>query len=116
MGRASTRPCSWKAACTCLEKDPRVVNSKQDFDPIDKFLWPNMRFAVSYNAGKWFEPSKYLADYYTDEAVNAIRKNRNRPFFCTWRTGACTRPCRPARKTTMPCPRSRTTASGSMRR
>jgi arylsulfatase A-like enzyme len=63
------------------EKDPRVVNSKQDFDPIDKFLWPNMRFAVSYNAGKWFEPSKYLADYYTDEAVNAIRKNRNRPFF-----------------------------------
>ena len=63
------------------EKDPRAVNSKQDFDPIDKFLWPNMRFAVSYNAGKWFEPSKYLADYYTDEAVNAIRKNRNRPFF-----------------------------------
>jgi arylsulfatase A-like enzyme len=63
------------------EKDPRVVNSKQDFDPIDKFLWPNMRFAVSYNGGKWFEPSKYLADYYTDEAVNAIRKNRNRPFF-----------------------------------
>ena len=63
------------------EKDPRVVNSKQDFDPIDKFLWPNMRFAVSYNAGKWFEPSKYLADYYTDEAVNAIRKNRNQPFF-----------------------------------
>ena len=63
------------------EKDPRVVNSKQDFDPIDKFLWPNMRFAVSYNAGKWFEPSKYPADYYTDEAVNAIRKNKNRPFF-----------------------------------
>jgi uncharacterized sulfatase len=63
------------------EKDPRTVNSKQDFDPIDKFLWPNMRFAVSYNAGKWFEPSKYLADYYTDEAVNAIRKNKNRPFF-----------------------------------
>ena len=63
------------------EKDPRVVNSKQDFDPIDKFLWPNMRFAVSYNGGKWFEPSKYLADYYTDEAVNAIRKNKNRPFF-----------------------------------
>ena len=63
------------------EKDPRVVNSKQDFDPIDRFLWPNMRFAVSYNGGKWFEPSKYLADYYTDEAVNAIRKNRNRPFF-----------------------------------
>jgi len=63
------------------EKDPRVVNSKQDFDPIDKFLWPNMRFGVSYNAGKWFEPSKYLTDYFTDEAVNAIKRNKNQPFF-----------------------------------
>ena len=60
---------------------PDVQNSKQDFDPIDKFLWPNMRFAASYNGGKWFEPAKYLADYYTDEAVTAIKKNKNRPFF-----------------------------------
>jgi uncharacterized sulfatase len=63
------------------ENDPNVVNSKQDFDPIDKFLWPNMRFGVSYNAGKWFEPSKYLTDYFTDEAVTAIKRNKNRPFF-----------------------------------
>ena len=61
--------------------DPRVENSKQDFDPIDKFLWPNMRFAVSYNAGHWFEPKRYLTDYLTDEAVNAIHANRDRPFF-----------------------------------
>jgi uncharacterized sulfatase len=63
------------------EKDPNVVNAKQDFDPIDKFLWPNMRFGVSYNHGTWFEPAKYLTDYFTDEAVTAIRKNKNRPFF-----------------------------------
>jgi uncharacterized sulfatase len=63
------------------ENSPDVVNSKQDFDPIDKFLWPNMRFGVSYNGGKWFEPARYLADYYTDEAINAIRKNKNQPFF-----------------------------------
>ncbi len=63
------------------QNDPRVVNSKQDFDPIDKFLWPNMRFGVSYNAGKWFEPSKYLTDYFTDEAVTAIQRNKNQPFF-----------------------------------
>ena len=63
------------------ENDPRVVNSKQDFDPIDKFLWPNMRFGVSYNAGKWFEPAKYLTDYYTDEAITAIKQNKNQPFF-----------------------------------
>jgi uncharacterized sulfatase len=36
---------------------------------------------VSYNGGKWFEPSKYLTDYYTDEAVTAIKRNKNRPFF-----------------------------------
>lgn len=63
------------------ENDPKVVNSKQDFDPIDKFLWPNMRFGVSYNGGKWFEPSKYLTDYFTDEAVTAIQRNKNQPFF-----------------------------------
>lgn len=63
------------------EKDPNVVNSKQDFDPIDQFLWPNMRFATSYNGGKWFEPASYLTDYYTDEAVSAIKRNKNRPFF-----------------------------------
>ena len=63
------------------ENDANVVNSKQDFDPIDKFLWPNMRFGVSYNGGKWFEPGKYLTDYFTDEAVTAIQRNRNRPFF-----------------------------------
>ncbi len=63
------------------EKDPNVVNSKQDFDPIDKFLWPNMRYGVSYNGGKWFEPNKYLTDYFTDEAVTAIKRNKNQPFF-----------------------------------
>lgn len=63
------------------ENSPDVVNSKQNFDPIDKFLWPNMRFGTSYNAGKWFEPAKYLTDYYTDEAVTAIQRNKNRPFF-----------------------------------
>lgn len=63
------------------EHSPDVVNSKQDFDPIDKFLWPNMRFGVSYNGGKWFEPAKYLADYYTDEAIQVIEANKNRPFF-----------------------------------
>jgi uncharacterized sulfatase len=63
------------------ENDPRAVNSKQDFDPIDRFLWPNMRWATSYNGGTWFEPAGYLTDWYTDEAVAAIRANRHRPFF-----------------------------------
>jgi len=62
-------------------KHPDVVNSRQDFDPIDRFLWPNMRFGVSYNGGRWFEPNRYLTDTFTDEAVNVIRSNRHRPFF-----------------------------------
>ena len=63
------------------QNSPDVVNSKQDFDPIDRFLWPNMRFGVSYNNGGWFEPAKYLTDYFTDEAVKTIQHNRNGPFF-----------------------------------
>lgn len=63
------------------EDSPDVVNSKQDFDPIDRFLWANMRYATSYNGGDWFEPRGYLTDYYTDEAVKVIEANRNRPFF-----------------------------------
>jgi arylsulfatase A-like enzyme len=63
------------------EDDPNVVNAKIGFDPIDAFLWPNMRFAVSYNEGRWFEPRNYLTDYLTDEAVTAIQQNRHQPFF-----------------------------------
>lgn len=63
------------------EDDPRVVNAKVDFDPIDRFLWASMRFATSYNRGPWFAPGGYLADYWTDESLKVIEANRNRPFF-----------------------------------
>jgi uncharacterized sulfatase len=63
------------------EDDPGVVNSKQDFDPIDRFLWKGMQYAASFNGDGAFEPGGYLTDYYTDEAVKVIEANRNRPFF-----------------------------------
>ena len=63
------------------EDDPRVVNSKQDFDSIDKFLWAAMKFAASFNGGMAFEPDRYLTDYYTEEAVKVIEANKDRPFF-----------------------------------
>ena len=63
------------------EDDPDGVFAKQDFDPIDQFLWAGMRFAASWNGGDAFEPPKYLTDYYTDEAVKAIEANKDRPFF-----------------------------------
>jgi uncharacterized sulfatase len=63
------------------EDDPQVVNSKQDFDPIDRFLWKGMRYAASFNGSANFEPGGYLTDYYTDEAIRVIEANRHRPFF-----------------------------------
>jgi uncharacterized sulfatase len=63
------------------EDHPEVVNSKQDFDPIDVFLWRAMKFAASFNGGDAFEPDGYLTDYYTDQAVEVIEANKDRPFF-----------------------------------
>lgn len=60
---------------------PDVVNSRQEFDPIDLFLWPNMRYAASFNGGPMFEPKGYITDYYTDEAIKVIENNKDRPFF-----------------------------------
>jgi len=63
------------------EKDKSVVNSKQPWDPIDRFLWPNLPYAVQYNGSPMFQPKGYMTDYLADEAVKAIKANRNRPFF-----------------------------------
>ena len=69
-------------------KDPNVVNAKQDWDPIDKFLWPNLPYGVQYNGSPMFEPRGYMTDYLADEAIAAIKANRNRPFFMYWAPNA----------------------------
>lgn len=63
------------------QDDPNVVNAKLPWDPIDSFLWPNLPYAVQYNNGQRFEPKGHMTDYLTDNAIEAIRANRNRPFF-----------------------------------
>jgi len=63
------------------QNDPNVVNSKQDFDAIDKFLWANLPYSVRFDGGKPFHPNRYLTDYFGDEAVRAIGANKDRPFF-----------------------------------
>jgi len=60
---------------------PDVVNSRQEFDPIDRFLWAGMLYASSFNGSDAFEPRGYITDYYTEEAVRVIEQNRHRPFF-----------------------------------
>jgi arylsulfatase A-like enzyme len=70
------------AAMFLPQGDPNAVESRQDFDPIDKFLWANLPFAVVNNNGpKRFAPSHYMTDYLSDEAAKAIDANKNRPFF-----------------------------------
>ncbi len=63
------------------DDDAKVVNSKQPFDPIDRFLWANLPFSVQFNGSPRFAPDRYMTDYLTDNAVAGIRANRNRPFF-----------------------------------
>ncbi len=70
------------AALFTPKHSPDVVNSKQDFDPIDKFLWANMSAAVRRNnEPERFEPNSHMTDYFSQEAVKAIKANQNRPFF-----------------------------------
>ncbi|HYD86446.1 MAG TPA: sulfatase-like hydrolase/transferase [Vitreimonas sp.] len=61
--------------------DPNVVNAELPFDPIDRFLWANLPYAVQWNGGQRFRPEGYITDYFAEQAVAAIEANRNRSFF-----------------------------------
>jgi arylsulfatase A-like enzyme len=61
--------------------DPNGVGSQQDFDPIDQFLWANLRCSVRKDGGPRFAPDAYMTDYLAREATRAIEANRARPFF-----------------------------------
>ncbi len=63
------------------EDDPQVVNAKLSWDPIDRFLWANLPHAVYWGNGQRFRPKGHLTDYFTDNALDAIEANKNRPFF-----------------------------------
>jgi len=63
------------------EDHPDTVNSHQEFDYIDRFLWASFQYAASFNGSDAFEPRTYITDYYTEEAVSVIEQNRHRPFF-----------------------------------
>jgi len=69
------------AAMFLPKDDPNVVNSVQEWDPIDVFLWANLPYSVRHNGSKPFRPKGYMTDYLGDEAVKAIAANKNAPFF-----------------------------------
>jgi arylsulfatase A-like enzyme len=51
------------------DDDPQSVNSRQDFDPIDRFLWANLPYSVQYNGSPRFAPDRYMTDYLSAQAV-----------------------------------------------
>ena len=61
--------------------DPNVVNARNEFAVLDKVQWEVLNYAASFNQGPLFRPKGYLTDYYTDEAVKAIKANKDQPFF-----------------------------------
>ena len=63
------------------DDDPDTVNAKLPWDPIDRFIWANLRHAVTFNGGKRFHPQGHMTDYFAAEAEKAIEANKNRPFF-----------------------------------
>lgn len=78
--------------------DPNVENSRQDFDPIDRFLWANLPYGVQFNGSPWFHPNAYMTDYLTTEAIRAIHANRNRPFFMYFAPNAIHTPLQATRE------------------
>ena len=58
--------------------DPNVENSKQDFDPIDKFLWGALPYSVQFNGSKPFHPNAYMTDYLTDQALSTLGESDDR--------------------------------------
>ncbi len=63
------------------EDDPNVVNKKLDFSSIDKTLWASLKYKAKFNDRVEVTPKGYLTNYFTDQAVEVIEKNKNRPFF-----------------------------------
>ena len=50
-------------------------------DPLDRFLWLALSDGVQFNGGPPFHAATYMTDYLSDQAAEAIKANRNRPFF-----------------------------------
>jgi arylsulfatase A-like enzyme len=58
-----------------------AVDARLPGDPLDRLLWMSLTDAVQFNGGPPFHAGEYMTDYLCDQAVSAIKANRNRPFF-----------------------------------
>ncbi|NKF23528.1 sulfatase-like hydrolase/transferase [Solimonas marina] len=80
------------------EDDPDAVNAMVSFSPTEKYLWAGASWSVQYNGSPRFAPTRYMTDYLTDEAINAIHANRNRPFFMYFAPNAVHAPLQATRE------------------
>ncbi|MFL6851808.1 MAG: sulfatase-like hydrolase/transferase [Sphingomicrobium sp.] len=58
-----------------------AVDAPLNGEPLDRLLWLAGTDAVQFNGSKPFHAGSYMTDYLSDQAVAAIKANRNRPFF-----------------------------------
>jgi arylsulfatase A-like enzyme len=58
-----------------------AVDAPLNGEPLDRLLWLAGTDAVQFNGSKPFHAAGYMTDYLSDQAVAAIKANRNRPFF-----------------------------------
>ena len=69
------------AGASKYEPDTAGPDARLPGDPLDRLLWMGLTDAVQFNGGPPFHASEYMTDYLSDQAVAAIKANRNRPFF-----------------------------------
>jgi arylsulfatase A-like enzyme len=63
------------------EPDTAGPDARLPGDPLDRLLWMGLTDAVQFNGGPPFHAGAYMTDYLSDQAVAAIKANRNRHFF-----------------------------------
>lgn len=69
------------AGASKYEPDTAGADARLPGDPLDRLLWMGLSDGVQFNGGKPFHAGEYMTDYLSDQAVSAIKANRNRPFF-----------------------------------
>lgn len=63
------------------EDSPDVVNNYTEFSAQIRRAWLTGSWGVTWQNGPRMEPDGYVTDYFTDQAVQFIEANKNRPFF-----------------------------------
>jgi arylsulfatase A-like enzyme len=61
-------------------ESPDIVNARLPWSGIDRYVWDNVPRQIEKN-GERITPPAYLTDYFAEEGVQFIRRNRKQPFF-----------------------------------